>query len=118
MIKKINDWVGINLTLAMGSIWCVYLFLMIAIAPLFEPGLERFCIYLSTTIIQLVALPAILVGTRLLSQNAELRAESDHEAVMEILKDISTVVEDENVDKEDLAEIKERLKAIEVALKI
>jgi hypothetical protein len=118
MIRKINDWIALNLTLAMSSIWCVYIFLMIAIAPLFAPGLEQFCIYLSTTIIQLVALPAILVGSKLLSEKAENRAAEDHAAVMEIVTDIRTVMQEEATEDADLAEIKTRLANIESLLRV
>jgi uncharacterized membrane protein len=117
-MKKINDWIGLNLTLAMGSMWCVYAFIMIAVAPLFAPGLEQFCIYLSTTIIQLVALPAILVGSNLLSQKAEVRAEQDHNAVMEIVQDIRGMMSEEQQEDSELKTIMDRLTAIEAALNI
>jgi uncharacterized membrane protein len=131
MLNKINDWIALNLTLAMSSIWCVYGFLMIAIAPLFAPGLEQFCIYLSTTIIQLVALPAILVGSKLLAEQAEKRTQIQYDAVMETLGDvredhanvasivtsIQTMLAEEDTEVADLTQIQAMLVDIQASLK-
>lgn len=115
-MKKFNDWVALNLTLGMSSIWCVYGFFLIAIAPLFAPSLETFCIYLSTTIIQLVALPAILVGSKLLSQSSDQQAAEDHAAVMELVTDIHHIMTEEDTTAADIAAIKDQLVAIQQAI--
>jgi hypothetical protein len=109
MIKRFNDWIALNLTLATGTMWCVYLFTIIAVAPLVFPTLEAICMYISTTILQLILLPLIMVGTNILSQKSELRAQQDHEAVMEILRE-------EHLTDDDLTEMKDRLAAIEKLL--
>jgi uncharacterized membrane protein len=66
----------------MGTIWCVYLFFLLSILPLIEPSWTNVIMYISSTIIQLVALPAIMVGQQLLGQRGEDRAQQDHETIM------------------------------------
>jgi uncharacterized membrane protein len=81
-IKKFNETVALSITLGMGTVWCVYLFFILSILPLVIPSWTTVVMYISTTIIQLVALPAIMVGQQLLGRNSELRAEQDHETIL------------------------------------
>lgn len=115
--KKVNNWLAIKLTMIMSTMWCVYAFLILAILPLMSPGLETICMYLSSTVIQLVALPLIIVGQKLLNENSEIRAEEDHNAVMKIVKDIHHMISEEDTTLVDVENIKLQLVAIQETLK-
>lgn len=116
MIRKINDWIALNLTIATGTMWCVYLFAAIAMAPLFFPAIEPFCIYISTTILQLILLPLIIVGQSIQNRQTGIRAEEDHQSVIGIVKDIHAMMKEEATFAKDIIEIKTRLKSIEILL--
>ncbi len=70
-----------------GSIWCVYAFTMFSLIPLLLPKAQNMLLYVSNCI-QLVALPALMVGSALLAKNGEQRAAQDHDALLEILGDV------------------------------
>lgn len=110
-MSKFNDWLAVHVTLGMSTMWCVYLFAVIALLPLLLAFTHDFVFYLSSAIIQLVALPLIMVGQNRLSAASEARAAEDHTHISGILNDLQEdVVEMRHVDG--------RLAAIEAALKI
>lgn len=113
MINKINDWIAIRLTWGVSTMWCFYAFFILVIIPLFIPSIMTFCMYFSSSILQLIFLPLILVGSKLMNQSSEERAAEDHAAVMEIMKDIRTLVSEEDTMANDVADIKRRLAAFE-----
>jgi hypothetical protein len=87
-LSKINDTIALKTVAVMSSIWCVYAFLVWSMLPTVFPAAQDFVFYVSGGIIQLVALPLIMVGQNLMGAAAEQRAQEDHEHLIEILKDI------------------------------
>jgi hypothetical protein len=87
VVTKSNDTVALNMTIAFGSIWCVYAFTVFSLIPLLAPGAQDTLLYVSNCI-QLIALPALMVGSAILARSSDQRARSDHEALVEILKDV------------------------------
>lgn len=90
-LREINNKVALKVTLVMGSMWCAYTFFMMSMIPLINPGLQTIVFYVSGAVIQLVALPLIMVGQRLLNEGSEKRAEDDHTIILkefEILKNL------------------------------
>ena len=87
-ISKINESIALRTVAAMSSIWCVYFFFIWSMLPSVFPSLETFVFYVSGGIIQLVALPLIMVGQDVGNKKAEQRAQEDHEHLCEILEDI------------------------------
>ena len=85
---SMNERIAISITKAMGTMWCAYAFLMLALLPLVVPSTETWVQYLSSALLQLVALPILAVGQTLLGRAAEARAIQDHAALMEILEEI------------------------------
>ena len=75
------------MTIVFGSIWCVYGFTIFSLIPLMLPTTQETLLYISNCI-QLVALPALMVGSALLAQSSEKRAVEDHAALVEILADV------------------------------
>lgn len=87
-INKINDYIAVKATILMSSMWCVYGFLGLAMLPMVWPAVSSAVQYLSSAVIQLVALPLIMVGQAILGMESERRAKKDHEALMVILKEV------------------------------
>ncbi|GBQ28114.1 hypothetical protein HLH34_01030 [Gluconacetobacter azotocaptans] len=92
-INTVNDRVAIRLTVIFGSIWCVYAFLFFSLLPLVAPAWQNTLLYVSNCI-QLVALPALMVGSAILSRSSDERAAADHAALVEILDDVRTELAD------------------------
>lgn len=94
---KFNSWLALRITNSVGSMWCAYVFAAIALVSLPE-AIESFrngdtiiaVSWLSQSFIQLVLLPVILVGQRVISEAQDARAETDHE-VLTALHDINVV---------------------------
>jgi hypothetical protein len=86
-LAKSNDTIALKMTIAFGSIWCVYAFTVFSLVPLLAPSVENTLLYVSNCI-QLIALPALMVGSAILARSSDQRARSDHDALVEILKDV------------------------------
>ncbi|MCG0994698.1 hypothetical protein HK13_08055 [Acetobacter indonesiensis] len=87
VLDKVNDSIAVKMTMLFGSIWCVYAFLVFSLVPLAVPAWQNTLLYVSNCI-QLVALPALMVGNAVLSRGADRRAAEDHQALLEILSDV------------------------------
>lgn len=108
-LKKFNDTIALKLIMTISTIWCVYLFLIWSLLPIFIPITRDVVFYISGGVLQLVLLPGIMVGQNILGKHTEIRAEKDHKALMEILSDIRTMVYKEKIMDEDIEKIKEIL---------
>ncbi len=87
IISRSNQNVALRLTIVFGSIWCVYAFAMLSLIPLLLPTAQNTLLYFSNSI-QLVSLPALMVGSALLARSNEQRAAQDHAALVEILAEV------------------------------
>jgi len=88
--KALNEKIAVVAVLAMSSMACVYLFLFLSLTPLIIPSTQTLIMYISSSIIQLVALPLIMLGQAVLNRNAESRTDETHDMVKEelqVLKD-------------------------------
>ncbi|MBS0988989.1 hypothetical protein [Acetobacter okinawensis] len=101
LITRFNMTVAVKMTMLFGSIWCVYAFFIFSLVPVIVPQWQNTLLYISNCI-QLVALPALMVGSAVLSQGADQRASEDHAALLEILSDV----------REELADLKDRTAGI------
>lgn len=116
MIIKINDWLAVKLTTMMSNMWCVYVFFLLVTVPLFLPNIETICMYLSSSVLQLIALPLIMTGQNLLSKNSENRAAEDHATLMEAITDIRHIMTEEDTVTKDVADVKVQLAEIQKIL--
>jgi len=82
--RRGNDWIAIKLSRVFSTMECFWLFCVIAFIAVVFPRLLAIDTYVSTSL-QLVALPLIGVGAAIIGRVAELRAQQDHEALMEEL---------------------------------
>jgi hypothetical protein len=87
-IARFNDALAVGITKAVGSMWAAYLFVLIALVSL-PQALHAFLSgdtvtgvsWVSQSFIQLVLLPVILVGQRVIAAAQDARAETDHETL-------------------------------------
>lgn len=114
---KINEKIATHITLAFGTMWCTYLFLIIAIIPLFAKSTTEFIIYLSSGVIQLVALPLISVGQNYLNRASESRARNDHLTLLKQFNEIKKMTIQQNEALADLKKIIASLDQIKKHLK-
>ncbi|GFE94309.1 hypothetical protein JK169_13265 [Acetobacter persici] len=97
LLDRANESIAVKMTMLFGSIWCVYVFFVFSLIPVLVPQWQNTLLYISNCI-QLVALPALMVGNAVLSRGADKRAAEDHQALLEILSDV----------REELADLKDR----------
>ncbi|WCK53314.1 hypothetical protein PP175_18280 [Aneurinibacillus sp. Ricciae_BoGa-3] len=106
MIKRFNDFLAKYATLALGTMWAFYIFLLYSLLPLVFPQSMDKLMYWSN-VIQLVTLPLLAVGTAILGKKAEDRAKQDHKAIMEELDTITKMYREikeirQNVEEEKI----------------
>jgi hypothetical protein len=88
VIGQANNWLALQVTRAVGSMWAAYVFVLIALVS-FPQALDAFVrgdrltgvTWLSQSFLQLVLLPILLVGQRVISAAQDARAETDHETL-------------------------------------
>ena len=82
---QFNTFLAVNITKAVGSMWCAYAFAALAFISL--PSAIRsgdpvtLVSWISQTFLQLVLLSVIMVGQNVLAAASDARAEADHETL-------------------------------------
>jgi hypothetical protein len=126
-VKKFNRKVGVTVTNAVATMWCAYIFALIALISLpqaihdsFTGGFHALPIitWVAQTFLQLVLLAVILYGQNLQSEKADARAEATFRNTKEaetwlgqILQGIATRGEENARMEEQNSEILQRLEA-------
>ena len=85
---RINTRLALGITKRVGSMWCAYLFALLAIislpAAISSHSPIIIVAWIAQTFLQLVLLPIIIVGQNVQAAASDARAESDHETLMAI----------------------------------
>src|SRR5271169_5413044 len=84
----INAKIAVFLTNVVGSMWCAYVFAVIALIGLpaaLRPTGEGIIAWIAQTFLQLVLLSVIMVGQNVQSLASDLRAENTYEDSVQIL---------------------------------
>ena len=107
----INAKIAVFLTNIVGSMWCAYVFAILALIglrPALKPGGEGLIAWIAQTFLQLVLLSVIMVGQNVQSEASDARSEHTYDDTVQILDrlDIHT-----QGGLKDLAELIERLEA-------
>lgn len=92
---RLNAKVGLGVTLVVGTMWCAYLFAAIALlslpSTLSSGSLFEIVVWISSSFLQLVLLPIIIVGQNIQAKAADKRAEAtykDADAVLHEAREI------------------------------
>jgi hypothetical protein len=84
-ISRINKWLAVKITTAVGTMWCAYAFAALAFVSLPSAIQSHNPViivqWISTIFLQLVLLSIIIVGQQVLSEAADQRAQADHETL-------------------------------------
>src|ERR1035438_7457170 len=92
-VNGFNSKVAVVLTRGVGTMWCAYLFCLIALAGLpaaLHPGGEGIVAWIAQTFLQLVLLSVIMVGSNVQSRAADARAQHTYDDTDEILDALNT----------------------------
>jgi type VI protein secretion system component VasK len=99
VLVRLNNRFGLRVTLVVGTMWCAYLFTVIALVALpsaVHQGTYYIVVWLSSSFLQLVLLPVIIVGQNIQAAAADKRAEDtykDAEAVLQEAEQIQAHLE-------------------------
>jgi hypothetical protein len=91
---KLNARFGLRVTLVVGTMWCAYLFTLIALVALpdaIKQGTYFVVVWLSSSFLQLVLLPIIIVGQNIQAAASDRRAEDTYKDAEAVLHDTDEI---------------------------
>ena len=87
-VGRINMRLAVVITKMVGSMWCAYIFALLALislpAAIHSQDPLIIVSWVAQTFLQLVLLPIIIVGQNVLAAASDARAESDHKTLIAI----------------------------------
>lgn len=86
--QRINSKFGLKITLAVGTMWCAYLFAILAFFALpsaIHQGTYFVVVWLSSSFLQLVLLPIIIVGQNIQATSSDARSAKTFEDTEKLL---------------------------------
>lgn len=86
-MKRFNEWLAVRGTSTFGTMWAFYAFAAFGLLPLLFPDARDQLLYWSN-VLQLVALPLLMVGQMVQGRTADQRAIETHDAVMAELAEL------------------------------
>jgi hypothetical protein len=108
-LGRLNAKVGLKITVVVGTMWCAYLFTLLALisAPsAFSSGNKLIIVsWIAQTFLQLVLLPIIIVGQNVQAAAADARSEAtykDAAAVLEEAKQIQAHLQAQDAEIEKI----------------
>ncbi len=87
---RLNARFGLKITLIVGTMWCAYAFTIIALVALpsaIKQGTYYIVVWISTSFLQLVLLPIIIVGQNIQAAAADKRSEDTYKDAEAVLKE-------------------------------
>jgi hypothetical protein len=91
---RLNAKLGLRVTLAVGTMWTAYIFTIIAFVALpsaMRQGTYYVVVWLSSSFLQLVLLPIIIVGQNIQATAADQRAEETYKDAEAVLKEAEEI---------------------------
>jgi hypothetical protein len=94
-ISRLNSRVALFITVAVGSMWCAYLFTLLALVSLPSAIASHNTIiivsWIAQTFLQLVLLPVIIVGQNIQGEASDKRAEQTYNDAQAILEEAEQI---------------------------
>ena len=87
-VDGVNAKIAVFLTDIVGSMWCAYVFAIIALfglRPALRPGGEGLVAWIAQTFLQLVLLSVIMVGQNVQSVASDIRSQHTYDDTLQIL---------------------------------
>jgi hypothetical protein len=91
---RFNAKFGLKITLVVGTMWCAYLFSVIALFALpsaIKQGTYFVVVWMSSSFLQLVLLPIIIVGQNIQAASADKRSEDTYKDAEAVLKEAEEI---------------------------
>jgi hypothetical protein len=91
---RFNARFGLKITLIVGTMWCSYLFTVIALFALpsaIKQGTYFIVVWMSSSFLQLVLLPIIIVGQNIQAASADKRSEDTYKDAEAVLKEAEEI---------------------------
>jgi len=110
----VNAKIAVFLTNIVGSMWCAYVFAIIALIglpPALKPGGEGIIAWIAQTFLQLVLLSVIMVGQNVQSVASDVRSQHTYDDTVQILDRLDIHTEG------GLKDLADRIDSLEIAMK-
>ena len=91
---RLNARVGLKVTLVVGTMWCAYVFAVIALFALpsaIKQGVFFVVVWISSSFLQLVLLPIIIVGQNMQAAASDQRSENTYKDAEAVLKEAEEI---------------------------
>ena len=89
-VQRFNTWLAVKITDGVGTMWCAYLFAVIAFLGLpqaLRPGGEGLIAWIAQTFLQLVLLSIIIVGQNIAAASTDKRSKKTYKDAEAILSE-------------------------------
>ena len=114
-LVRLNARFGLRITLVVGTMWCAYAFTVLALFALpsaIRQGTYFVVVWLSSSFLQLVLLPIIIVGQNIQASAADKRSEETYKDAEAVLKEAEEIQKHLLAQDEVISRIVERLEAL------
>lgn len=112
VVVRLNSRFGLKITTVVGTMWCAYVFSAVALFALpsaIKQGTYFIVVWLSSSLLQLVLLPIIIVGQNIQAASADKRSEDTYKDAEAVLKDAEEIQKHLLAQDQALANIVDRL---------
>jgi hypothetical protein len=112
---RFNSKFGLKITLVVGTMWTAYIFTTIALFALpsaIKQGTYFVVVWLSSSFLQLVLLPIIIVGQNIQAAAADKRAEDTFKDAEAVLKEASEIQNHLLAQDKAISDILERIEVL------
>jgi hypothetical protein len=115
VFAKLNARVGLRVTLVVGTMWCAYFFTVLALFALpdaIKQGTYFIVVWLSSSFLQLVLLPIIIVGQNIQAAASDKRSEETYKDAEAVLSEAEEIQKHLLAQDEVITSILDRLDAM------
>jgi hypothetical protein len=112
---RFNARFGLKITLVVGTMWCAYAFTILALFALpsaIKQGTYFVVVWLSSSFLQLVLLPIIIVGQNIQAAAADKRSEDTYKDAEAVLKEAEEIQKHLLAQDEVISSIVDRLEKL------
>lgn len=114
-LVRFNAKFGLKITVIVGTMWCAYLFSALALVALpdaLRQGKYFVVVWLSSSFLQLVLLPIIIVGQNIQAKAADKRADDTYKDAEAVLKEASMIQDHLKAQDELISKILEQMQPL------
>jgi len=93
-LEQFNQAVAEHVVGIVSTMWCAYAFIVLVTIPFFNSEWTAVIMFVSSSLLQLVLLPIIMVGQKRQGDLTEERAVEDHRDIVEMHDEIKIMFEE------------------------